>query len=199
MDAIKPCPADPNVYWGGTYTPPCCQDSNFAFTHPSYTGSSPYWGCVVPFKPINMFEDTKLANELEVERFRKKLDEVMEETKKMKDMKLNPVDAHQKVIDELHELYTRKNHDYGDSFHKTYLEEGLAMCRIRLMDKMERFKWLSRRFVITGKYAGEVGDESLRDTLMDLANYALMSVMELDREKVKRSAENAPNEIEGLD
>lgn len=41
---------------------------------------------------------------------------------------------HKEICDLLNELYARKNHDYGDSFHTTFVEEGLAMARIRLGD-----------------------------------------------------------------
>lgn len=83
---------------------------------------------------------------------------------------------HANICYELNSLYERKNRDYGDSFHKTYLEEGMAMARIRLTDKLERFKKLTR------KGGQAVKDESVRDTLIDLANYAIMTVMEMDRE-----------------
>lgn len=83
---------------------------------------------------------------------------------------------HRAICNELNSLYEKKNGDYGDSFHKTYLEEGMAMARIRLTDKLERFKKLTRE----GGQA--VKDESVRDTLIDLANYAIMTVMEMDRE-----------------
>lgn len=197
MDAIKPCPADPNVYWGGTYTPSCCRDY-------STTGDITYLGITPPPMPswmqhstFSTDKDAKLANEIELEQLRKKLNEVMEESKKMKE-KFDPVGEHLDIIGELHALYSRKNHDYGDSFHKTYLEEGLAMCRIRLIDKMERFKRLSH--LHDKGERGQVSDESLRDTLMDLANYALMSVMELDREKAKSDDDKEiPIEIKHLD
>ena len=52
------------------------------------------------------------------------------------------------------------------------------MARIRLSDKLERFKKLSR-----DDAEALVADESIRDTLIDLANYAVMTVMEMDREK----------------
>lgn len=42
---------------------------------------------------------------------------------------------HKAICDELNQLYARKNHDYGDSFHQTFVEEGMAMPRIRLGDK----------------------------------------------------------------
>lgn len=86
------------------------------------------------------------------------------------------------ICDELNSLYERKNHDYGDSFHQTFVEEGLAMTRIRLGDKFSRFKTLSR---LSANDAGQqrVTDESIRDTLMDLANYAIMTILEMDMEK----------------
>lgn len=89
------------------------------------------------------------------------------------------VGRHHKLCMELNDLYAKKNRDYGDSFHQTFEEEGLAMCRIRMSDKLSRFKTLSRNTDLTAA----VKDESIRDTLIDLANYALMTVMELDRQK----------------
>lgn len=84
---------------------------------------------------------------------------------------------HAQTCEELNDLYKRKNHDYGDSFHQTWLEEGFAMSRIRLSDKLNRFKKLSKGDAV------QVDDESIRDTLIDLANYAIMTVMEMDLEK----------------
>lgn len=86
---------------------------------------------------------------------------------------------HAQICQELNELYKRKNHDYGDSFHQTWLEEGFAMSRIRLSDKLNRFKKLSKGGDV------QVDDESIRDTLIDLANYAIMTVMEMDVEKAE--------------
>lgn len=84
------------------------------------------------------------------------------------------VEHHADLCKEINDLYARKNHDYGDSFHQTFTEEGLAMARIRLGDKFNCFKTLSRA---TEK---KVTDESIRDTLLDLANYALMTVLEME-------------------
>jgi len=86
------------------------------------------------------------------------------------------VARHRKIVMGLNELYAKKNADYGDSFHETFVEEGMAMARIRLSDKLNRFKSLTR-----GK-SQQVADESIRDTLLDLANYAIMTVIEMDRE-----------------
>ena len=90
---------------------------------------------------------------------------------------MTKVERHMELCKQLNDIYTKKNHDYGDSFHATYLEEGMAMPRIRLSDKLNRFKSLTK-----STDAALVNDESVRDTLMDLANYALMTVLELDEE-----------------
>lgn len=50
-------------------------------------------------------------------------------------MSMEKVLRHKAICDELNKLYEKKNHDYGDSFHQTFVEEGLAMTRIRLGDK----------------------------------------------------------------
>ena len=83
---------------------------------------------------------------------------------------------HHNICGELAELYRKKNHDYGDSFHKSFVEFGLTMAAIRLNDKLNRFKTLI-------KDTGAVSDETIRDTLLDLSNYAIMTVMEMDEER----------------
>lgn len=84
---------------------------------------------------------------------------------------------HKAICDELNQLYARKNHDYGDSFHQTFVEEGMAMPRIRLGDKFSRFKTL------TQSGGQQVADESIRDTLLDLANYAIMTILEMEEDE----------------
>jgi hypothetical protein len=88
------------------------------------------------------------------------------------------VQQHKNICYELNALYAKKNHDYGDSFHLSYLEEGMAMPRIRLGDKLNRFKTLSKNLE-----SREVQDESIRDTLLDLANYAIMTILELEGDR----------------
>jgi len=53
---------------------------------------------------------------------------------------LSKVQRHAEICKEINRLYEQKNHDYGDSFHQTFVEEGMAMARIRLGDKLSRFK-----------------------------------------------------------
>ncbi len=83
---------------------------------------------------------------------------------------------HNNICGELNELYRKKNHDYGDSYHKSFLKWGWPMAAIRLEDKLNRFETLI-------KSDGEVKDETMRDTLLDLANYSIMAILELDTEK----------------
>lgn len=93
----------------------------------------------------------------------------------------NKVLKHKVICEELNQIYERKNHDYGDSFHQTFVEEGLAMTRIRLGDKLSRFKTLSRlSYDDLNGGQQQVTDESIRDTLMDLANYAIMTILEME-------------------
>lgn len=78
------------------------------------------------------------------------------------------------TIDELYNLYSRKNRDYGNAFGQTFEEYGFVVSSIRLQDKLNRFKKLM-------KGTQEVKDESIRDTLVDLANYAIMTIIEMDK------------------
>lgn len=94
---------------------------------------------------------------------------------------MDNITKHKKICSELSALYERKNHDYGDAFHLSYVEEGLAMPRIRIGDKFNRFKNLTK--VRHMSDVGKVKDESIRDTLLDLANYAIMTIMELEGEE----------------
>lgn len=80
------------------------------------------------------------------------------------------------ICKELGGVYASKNHDYGDSFHKTYQDFGKIAVAIRLQDKVSRLSTLST------KDRQLVKDESIRDTLIDIANYAILGIMELDSE-----------------
>jgi hypothetical protein len=70
------------------------------------------------------------------------------------------------------ELFTRKNADYGDAF-ANYGPVGVIM---RMGDKIQRL------MSITKTNVQMVDSESLRDTLIDLHNYAAMGVMLIDEQ-----------------
>ena len=84
------------------------------------------------------------------------------------------VTRHKIICGILTSTYRQKNSDYGDSFHLSFIEEGMAMPRIRIGDKFNRFKALTK-----APDAQKVKDESIVDTLLDMANYCIMTVMEI--------------------
>lgn len=65
------------------------------------------------------------------------------------------------------ELYSRKNHDYGNSFDKGMDNIGIAYGVGRIYDKMNRLVTLTKK-------EAQVKDESIDDTLRDLACYSMM-------------------------
>lgn len=88
---------------------------------------------------------------------------------------MDKVQAHKEICEGLNALYARKNHDYGDSFARSYDKWGLTMACMRLEDKLNRLE----QFAKGGKLL--VNDESVTDTLLDIANYAIMTVIEMKR------------------
>ena len=81
------------------------------------------------------------------------------------------------ITEEMNALYERKNHDYGNSFSETFRKLGIISAATRMLDKMNRIVSL------VTKDQQKVNDESLRDTLIDIANYAVMTIMEIDKNK----------------
>ena len=77
------------------------------------------------------------------------------------------------VLDNLKILYEKKNTDYGDSFNQLLDEFGLISSTITLQDKVNRLK-----YIINNKNQ-KIMDESIQDTLMDIANYSIMTLMRL--------------------
>lgn len=69
--------------------------------------------------------------------------------------------------------YRAKNHDYGNSFEQSLDKFGLVASVVRLGDKMNRIESLTKK-------EAQVKDESIKDTLLDMANYAIMTVMWMD-------------------
>lgn len=88
------------------------------------------------------------------------------------------VERHTQICKFLTDLYARKNADYNDAFGKSYKEYGMYMPCIRLEDKLSRLKALTVQ-----NHKQQVSDESVEDTLVDLANYAIMTLIELHIDK----------------
>ena len=85
-----------------------------------------------------------------------------------------------KVHEEAFSLFQKKNKDYGDAFAK-YGPVGVIM---RMGDKISRLQSVSKSGIVL------VNDEKIRDTLIDLHNYAAMGVMLLDEGKEIKYDEN---------
>ena len=83
------------------------------------------------------------------------------------------IDQMLKVHDEALELFRKKNADYGDAF-ATYGTVGVI---VRMGDKIQRL------ISVSNKGVALVDSESLRDTLIDLHNYAAMGIMLIDEQR----------------
>ena len=81
---------------------------------------------------------------------------------------------HAELVKRLNAVYITKNQDYNDAFGKSFKEWGIIASVIRMSDKMERIKALA-------KNGNRVKDESMYDSLLDLANYCIKSYIELER------------------
>lgn len=74
------------------------------------------------------------------------------------------------------ETYERKNADYGDSYSDTIYRYGFVAGIVRMHDKFQRAENLLLR-----QKEVRVNDESAVDTLLDLAAYAIMTAMEVNK------------------
>lgn len=79
----------------------------------------------------------------------------------------------------LYKTYLKKNHDYGDSFSQTFKKFGIISALVRISDKYNRLVSLIE------KNNNLVKDETIEDTLLDLAGYCLMTVLEINSKKEK--------------
>lgn len=80
------------------------------------------------------------------------------------------------ITTDMAKTYAAKNHDYGNSFSESLNEFGLVAAVVRIGDKMNRIKSLIKK-------EAEVKDESIQDTLLDMANYCIMTVMWMNKTK----------------
>lgn len=78
------------------------------------------------------------------------------------------------------ETYRKKNADYGNAFEKSMDEDGLLVAKIRIGDKIRRINSL-----IKNNGEGQVKDERLEDTYLDLANYCVMTILWIRKQQSK--------------
>ncbi len=129
-----------------------------------------------PDEPIievsELMEKDPLVTKIE-ERNNKSYQEQLKELTEPLDL----INHHKDICKKLNRLYADKNHDYGNSFGKTYEKYGDISALVRISDKMNRIEQL----VESGEQ--KVTDEALEDSLLDMANYLMMWAMELEEEK----------------
>ncbi len=84
------------------------------------------------------------------------------------------IDLMLEIYGDLINTYVAKNLDYGDSFAELYQKFGLLSTVIRLTDKVKRLESLVEN-------EKQVDDESIEDTLEDMINYAIMTLVEIKK------------------
>lgn len=89
------------------------------------------------------------------------------------------------IIDKLKKTFLKKNHDYGSSVKKNYdkfesygKNEGLKYVFGRIAEKHDRLENL-----IYGDHVNQVTDEPIEDTLLDMANYAILAAVSIQEHK----------------
>ena len=91
-------------------------------------------------------------------------------------MKDNHLERFDEIAKEMCELHRAKDADYGNSFGETFRKLGIISAVTRISDKYNRLVNLSTKI-------GEANaDESLEDTLKDMAEYAIMTIVELENQ-----------------
>ena len=88
--------------------------------------------------------------------------------------KKTDADRFKEIIDKMFETFKAKNHDYGSSFSNLFKECGMTYAYGHMAEKLERVKSLM-------KDDAKVKGESMKDSLYDLANYAILTIMELEK------------------
>ena len=86
------------------------------------------------------------------------------------------VEKHLILCNQLNSIYEQKNNAYGNSFGETFEKLGIISAITRISDKYNRLVNLATHPEINK------GDEAIEDTLLDMANYCLMTYMELQKD-----------------
>ena len=99
------------------------------------------------------------------------------------------------IQDKLVNIYAKKNHDYGDSFNEGCNELGVGYAFSRIFDKTKRFQTLAKG-TMNNNLSIEVQDETIEDTIMDLANYCMMYLAWKDKHVHVGEAEAKQSDIQ---
>lgn len=102
---------------------------------------------------------------------KKVIDFLRKEARKRPDL-----DKFDRVLNEMSDTHVAKNHDYGNSFSDLFKELGMTYAYGHLKEKLERIRTLM-------KSRQQVKQESMLDSLYDLASYAVMTIVELKKKQ----------------
>ena len=80
-----------------------------------------------------------------------------------------------RIANQMVDTYKRKNADYGDSFSESLDRYGAVAAHVRISDKINRL-----RSLVVRKQTAQVKDESIADTFLDLACYAIMRLVYIE-------------------
>lgn len=83
---------------------------------------------------------------------------------------------------QMNDTFAKKRHDYGQTTEETYKKFGPVSMLTRMHDKMGRLDTL----LVSGD-RNQVEDERVEDTLLDLANYALITILEMRKAESERT------------
>lgn len=80
-----------------------------------------------------------------------------------------------KITKQMSDTFEVKNDAYGNSFSKSVQKYGMIAALTRISDKFNRIENL----MLGG--TNHVADESVKDTLIDLASYCVMALIEINK------------------
>ena len=98
------------------------------------------------------------------------------ETPIKKESDKSDADRFKEITDKMCDIYKQKNSDYGNSFSKLFKKCGMTYAYGHLAEKIERIDSLSNN-------EAKVQGESMIDSLYDLANYSILTIMEIEKRK----------------
>lgn len=99
--------------------------------------------------------------------------DMLEPALTVKQAKMDRLDIYKYIINNLEETYKAKNNDYGNSVADTYKKFGDLSFLVRITDKYNRLLTLCNP-----NNEQKVKDEKIDDTILDLANYCLLWLVE---------------------
>lgn len=107
-----------------------------------------------------------------------------------KNYNFNPNDPFNKIIIDMAILHDKKNQDYGNAFGQLFNEYGLNLSIMHLHEKLNRIKSVHKN--------NSANNESIKDSLIDMANYAIMTIVELNNQELQNNDINKTNDTKRI-